>query len=65
MPTALEFKGGAKEISQVKSGAKMASSSGKKKKAPNKKMGFFEGHIQALLEKKKATGGVKVSDKKK
>jgi hypothetical protein len=26
-----------------------------KKNAPNKKMGFFEGHIQALLDKKKNT----------
>jgi hypothetical protein len=51
MPPALEFKGGAKEVRQVKTGQ-----SGKKKKLPNKKMGFFEGHIQALLDKKKVTG---------
>jgi hypothetical protein len=50
MPEALEFKGGAKEL-QVKPGK----GSGKKKKAPNKKMGFFEGHIQALLDKKKTS----------
>jgi hypothetical protein len=52
MPAALEFKGNAKVAAPEKNpGAKGSL----KKKAPNKKMGFFEGHIQALLEKKKGT----------
>jgi len=42
MPAALEFQGGAKVIGNNQ---KKASKGSGKKKAPNKKMGFFEGHI--------------------
>ena len=52
MPAALEFKGNAKVAAPEKKPGVKGSG---KKKAPNKKMGFFEGHIQALLEKKKGT----------
>ena len=50
MPASLEFKGNAKVAPEKKLSSTKGSG---KKKAPNKKMGFFEGHIQALLEKKK------------
>lgn len=52
MPGPLEIKGGAAPEKRPATGTGKASS-GSKKKAPNKKMGFFEGHIQALLDKKK------------
>lgn len=48
----IEFKGIKQEQQQQ---PEKRSSSKKKKKAPNKKMGFFEGHIQAMLANKKKT----------
>ena len=56
MPQPIELKGGARPESAKKQTSK--------KKAPNKKMGYFEGHIQALLDKKKASGGAKAPNKK-
>lgn len=56
MPKPIEFKNN--------SGKPQTTASTQKKKAPNQKMGFLEGHIQNMMANKKAKKATQIAPKK-